>query len=70
MMSFQVPQLKRSKFDNWSIKIKALLGAHDACNVVEKCFIVPENKATSTVAQKENLKNLKNKENKTKYLIF
>ena len=33
-------------------------------------FIVPENKAILTVAQKENLKDLKNKENKEKYLIF
>ena len=70
MMSFQVPQLKGSKFDNWSIKIKALLGAHDVWDVVEKAFIVPENEATLTAAQKENLKDLKKKENKAKYLIF
>ncbi|KAH9735937.1 hypothetical protein KPL71_017913 [Citrus sinensis] len=70
MMSFQVPQLKGSKFDNWSIKMKALLGAHDVWDVVEKGFIVPENEATLTAAQKENLKDLKKKENKAKYLIF
>ena len=29
-----------------------------------------ENEATLTVAQKENLKDLKKKENKAKYLIF
>ena len=62
MMSFQVPQLKGSKFDNWSIKMKALLGAHDVRDVVEKGFIVPENEAT--------LKDLNKKENKAKYLIF
>ena len=70
IMSFQVPQLKGSKFDNWSIKMKALLGAHDVWDVVEKGFIVPENEATLTAAQKENLKDLKKKENKAKYLIF
>ena len=69
-MSFQVPQLKGSKFDNWSIKMKALLGAHDVWDVVEKGFIVPENEATLTAAHKENLKDLKKKENKAKYLIF
>ncbi|XP_052290924.1 uncharacterized protein LOC127900327 [Citrus sinensis] len=39
-------------------------------DVVEKGFIVPENEATLTAAQKENLKDLKKKENKAKYLIF
>ena len=61
MMSFQVPQLKESKFDNWSIKMKALLGAHDVWDVMEKCFIVPENETTLNAAQKENLKDLKKK---------
>ena len=37
---------------------------------MEKGFIVPENEATLTAAQKENLKDLKKKENKAKYLIF
>ena len=73
MMSFQVPQLKGSKFNNWSNKMKALLGAHDVWDVVEKGFIVPENEATLTAVHKENLKDLKKKEkkeNKAKYLIF
>ena len=47
-----IPQLKRSKFDNWSIKMKALLGAYDIWDVVEKGFIVLENEATLTAAQK------------------
>ncbi|KAH9782617.1 hypothetical protein KPL71_008982 [Citrus sinensis] len=50
--------------------MKALLGAHDVWDVVEKGFIVPENEATLTAAQKENLKDLKKKENKVKYIIF
>ena len=50
--------------------MKALLGAHDVWDVVEKSFIVPENEATLTTTQKENLKDLKKKENKVKYLIF
>ncbi|KAH9659148.1 hypothetical protein KPL70_023755 [Citrus sinensis] len=50
--------------------MKALLGAHDVWDVVEKGFIVPENEVTLTAVQKENLKDLKKKENKTKYLIF
>ena len=50
--------------------MKALLSANDVWDVVVKGFIVPENEATLTAAQKENLKDLKKKENKTKYLIF
>ncbi|KAH9648378.1 hypothetical protein KPL70_025559 [Citrus sinensis] len=50
--------------------MKALLGAHDVWDIVEKDFIVPENEATLIAAQKENLKDLKKKENKAKYLIF
>ena len=49
--------------------MKALLGGHDVWDVVEKGFIVPENKATLTAAH-ENLKDLKKKENNAKYLIF
>ena len=47
-----------------------LLSAHDAWDVVAKGFIVPENEVTITTAHKENLKDLKKKENKAKYLIF
>ena len=46
------------------------MGAHNVWDVVEKSFIVPENEATLTAAQKENLKDLKKKDNKAKYLIF
>lgn len=49
IMSFQVPQLNESKFKNWSIKIKALLGAH-VWEVMEKDLTLLENEATSTVA--------------------
>lgn len=68
MLSFQVPKLKGSKFDNWIIKIKAL--TYDVWEVMEKGFTVLENETTLTALQKENLKDLKKKENKTKYIIF
>ena len=47
-----IPHLKGSKFDNWSIKMKALLGAYDVWDVMEKGFIMPKNEATLTAAQK------------------
>ncbi|KAH9719925.1 hypothetical protein KPL70_005931 [Citrus sinensis] len=50
--------------------MKDLLGVHDVWDVVEKDFIMPENDATLIAVQKQNLKDLKKKENKAKYLIF
>ena len=56
--------------DNLSIKIKALLGAHDIWEIVEKAFTMRENEATLTAAQKENLKELKKRENKANISSF
>ena len=36
--SFQVPTLNNNNYDNWSIKMKALLGAHDVWDIVEKAL--------------------------------
>ena len=33
---FQVPILTKSNYDNWSLRMMALLGAHDVWEVVEK----------------------------------
>ena len=38
VVSFQVPILNSNNFDNWSIKMKALLGAHDVWEVVKKGY--------------------------------
>ena len=46
MASFQVPTLNNNNYDNWSIKMKALLGAHDVWDIVEKGFSELENEAT------------------------
>ncbi|RXH71776.1 hypothetical protein DVH24_025277 [Malus domestica] len=45
MAAFQVPVLDNNNFDNWSIKMKALLGAHDVWEVMEKGYIEPEDEA-------------------------
>jgi hypothetical protein len=36
--SFHVPLLKGGTYDNWCIKMKVLLGAHDVWEVVEKGY--------------------------------
>jgi len=35
MDPFQVPLLNKSNYDNWNIKIKALLGSQNVCEIVE-----------------------------------
>ena len=65
LIPFQVPQLTKDKFDNWCICMKALLGAHDVWDIVETGYVVLENPATLTQAQKDLFQNIKKKDQKT-----
>ena len=44
--SFQVSTLNNNNYDNWSIKMKALLGAHDVWDMIEKVYSEPQNQAS------------------------
>ncbi|CAN6715858.1 unnamed protein product [Malus baccata var. baccata] len=70
MAAFQVPMLDNNNFDNWSIKMKALLGAHDVWEVVEKGYTELEDEATLSQPQKESLKDSRNRDKKALYLIY
>ena len=70
MASFQVPMLNKSNYDNWSIKMKALLGAHDVWDVVEKGYNEPQDEATLSQAQKDSLKDSRKRDKKALYLIY
>ncbi|KAL5827884.1 hypothetical protein ACOSQ3_019735 [Xanthoceras sorbifolium] len=70
MASFQVPTLKNENYDNWSIKMKALLGAHDVWEVVEKGYTKLEDESTLSQTQKDSLKDLRKKDKKALYLIY
>ena len=50
--------------------MKALLGAHDVWEVVEKGYSEPKNEASLTTAQKENLKDSRKKDKKAIFLIY
>lgn len=68
MAPFQVLLLKESNFDNWSIKIKALLGAHDVSKVIEKGYNETEDEASLT--QQKNNNNLNDSRKRNKKVIF
>jgi hypothetical protein len=54
--SFAVPLLKRGTYDNWCIKMKALLGAHDVWEVVEKGYKKSQDVDSLTQTQRDTLK--------------
>ncbi|KAL5781316.1 hypothetical protein ACOSP7_006345 [Xanthoceras sorbifolium] len=70
MASFQVPALKNENYDNWSIKMKALLGAHDVWEVIEKGYTKPEDESTLSKTQKDSLKDSRKRDKKALYLIY
>ncbi|KAK6126966.1 hypothetical protein DH2020_039294 [Rehmannia glutinosa] len=68
--SFQVPMLNTNNYDNWSIKMKALLGAHKVWDIVEKGYVEPQDEATLSQTQKDNLKDSRKRDKKALYLIY
>lgn len=68
MGSFQVSLLKGNTYDNWSIKIKALLGAHDVWEIVGKCY--KELQDGNFLTQRLILKTSKNRDKKALFFIY
>ena len=70
MVPFQVPMLNKSNYDNWSIKMKALLGSQDVWEIVEKGYVEPENDGGLSQAQKDSLRDSRKRDKKALYLIY
>ncbi|KAJ4716489.1 Retrovirus-related Pol polyprotein from transposon TNT 1-94 [Melia azedarach] len=73
MTPFQIPILNRSNYDNWSIKMKALLGAQDVWEVVEKSYNEPRDDVVISVltqAQRDTLKDSRKRDKKALYVIY
>ncbi|CAL9218311.1 unnamed protein product, partial [Arabidopsis halleri] len=67
---FQVPMLTKSNYDNWSLRMRAILGAHDVWEIVEKGFIEPENEGSLSQTQKDGLRDSRKRDKKALYLIY
>ncbi|XP_020266262.1 uncharacterized protein LOC109841727 [Asparagus officinalis] len=67
---FQVPMLTKSNYDNWSLRMMAILGAHDVWEIVEKSFIEPENDGSLSQTQKDSLRDSRKRDKKALCLIY
>ncbi|KAE8674311.1 Detected protein of unknown function [Hibiscus syriacus] len=72
MEPFQVLTLNNN-YDNWSIKMKALLGSQDVWDIIEKCYNEPADYVvfvTLTSYQKTTMKDSRKRDKKALYLIY
>ncbi|XP_058741721.1 uncharacterized protein LOC131614109 [Vicia villosa] len=66
---FQMPMLTKNNYDNWSIKMKALLGSQDVWDVVEKGF-KEQDEASLSQGAKDTLKESRKRDIKALFLIY
>jgi gag-polypeptide of LTR copia-type/Domain of unknown function (DUF4219) len=69
-LNMSVPKLMKSNYDNWSIQIKALLGAQDVWDIIEIGYIEPENIVLLTVQQLKLLKEKKVADKTALYILY
>ncbi|KAL0386131.1 UNVERIFIED_CONTAM: hypothetical protein Sradi_3007400 [Sesamum radiatum] len=50
-ISFQYPTLTKTNYDQWSIRVKAIFGAHGLWNVVETGYEEPADEGALSVAE-------------------
>lgn len=65
-----VPQLTKENYGKWSIQIKALLGAQEEWEIVEKGYTEVEDEEGLNQAQKDNLRRSRNKNQQALFWIY
>lgn len=68
--SLQVPLLKECTYDNWCMKIKALLGAYDVWEVVGKGYKKLRDEDSLTQTYYDVLKDSSKRDKKALFLIY
>ncbi|KAL8095102.1 uncharacterized protein LOC141691801 [Apium graveolens] len=67
---FQIPLLNKSNYDNWSLRMMALIGAHDVWEIVEKGYNESANEVGLSQVQKDSLKDSRKRDKKALCLIY
>ena len=69
-LGMSIPKLSKSNYDNWSIQVKALLGAQDCWEVVEEGFAEPEAGTVLNNAQQKALRERRMKDKTALYIMY
>lgn len=55
MSQWQMPKFNKDNYENWCIRVKAILGANDVLDVVEKGLVLPKDEAIFNQTQRDQL---------------